>query len=128
MAQFGDEIEVSLDEVTSRIRALADKRVSLPSASTVGNTLGPDGASSDYFKRMLAGAAGQLAESTSRIAEELGGLEQDIASNAAALVEADGEIASDVRALEGYIGAAGTAAVPTSSSDSTTDSDSIGIG
>ena len=103
MAQPGDEIAIELDELEMRIRAIVGERDGFPAPGTVARTEGPSGGASVAFELALTSAALKLSRAATRVAKELRDLEDDMAANGAALVEADGLIAKDIQSLDGLI-------------------------
>jgi hypothetical protein len=112
MAQPGDAISVSPDEIQVRTRSIASRRAEFPAPAAVARTEGPAGGASHEFRAELARAARQLAVTVDTIARELADLERDMEAAGSAFVEADQAVAKDVDSLGWMLESADRAAGP----------------
>ena len=104
MAEPGDAISVSLDDVAVRLRAIAGRRAAFPAPAAVARVEGPSGGASQEFSLGLRRAAADVARLTAALTTQLDALETDIAATGRALVEADASVADDVDALVHLLG------------------------
>lgn len=99
MSDPGSAISISLEDVASRIRAIAARRSGLPAPEAVGQTSGPSGGHSGQFAWRLHSSALTISEMTRLLGGQLHELELLLAATGEELVATDESIAVDVQAL-----------------------------
>ena len=101
MLDPGSAISISLEDVETRIRAIAARRTALPPAAAVGQTEGPSSGASREYAASLRASAQVLELFTEKLGAQLGDLDHALSATGHDLVAADESVADDVRVLNG---------------------------